>query len=36
MKLEEIDYKGIKLDKCAQCNGIWLDAGELDKIPQLE
>jgi hypothetical protein len=32
MKLLEIDYKGLKLDKCSGCEGIWLDHGELDHI----
>ena len=29
MELIEIDYKEIKVDKCSECAGIWLDAGEL-------
>jgi hypothetical protein len=36
MDLHEIDYKGIRIDKCYHCDGIWLDAGELDSIAQLE
>jgi hypothetical protein len=36
MHLKEIDYKRVKADKCMQCEGIWLDAGELDKISLLE
>lgn len=36
MNLIEIDYKGIKVDKCSSCNGIWLDAGELDQIGEKE
>lgn len=36
MELIEIDYKGIKIDKCSECEGIWLDAGELDEIAKLE
>jgi len=34
--LLEIDYKGIAVDKCSNCEGIWLDAGELDQVAQLE
>ena len=34
--LIEIDYKGIAVDKCASCEGVWLDAGELEQISQLE
>ncbi len=36
MELHEIDYKGIKIDKCFGCEGIWLDAGELGSIAKLE
>lgn len=36
MKLVEIDYRGIKIDKCTECQGVWLDAGELEEIAKLE
>lgn len=36
MKLVEIDYKDIKVDKCTGCDGVWLDAGELDAVSKLE
>ena len=36
MELIEIDYKEIKVDKCSECDGIWLDAGELDAVSKLE
>lgn len=36
MVLVEIDYKNIKIDKCFECEGIWLDAGELEVIKTLE
>jgi uncharacterized protein len=36
MALIEIDYKGIKVDKCSECAGIWLDAGELEAVSKLE
>ncbi len=36
MELIEIDYKGIKIDKCSECEGIWLDAGELEAVAKLE
>jgi hypothetical protein len=32
MNLIEIDYKHLKIDKCSSCDGVWLDAGELDEI----
>ncbi len=36
MELIEIDYKNIKIDKCSECEGIWLDAGELETVSKLE
>jgi len=36
MELIEIDYKGIKIDECSECEGIWLDAGELETVSKLE
>ena len=29
MELINIDYRGIEVDKCSECEGIWLDAGEF-------
>ena len=36
MQLIEIDYKGIKIDECSECKGVWLDAGELESIAGME
>lgn len=36
MQLVEIDYRGIKIDRCSACEGVWLDAGELEAVSQLE
>ncbi|MBI4686702.1 MAG: zf-TFIIB domain-containing protein [Nitrospirae bacterium] len=36
MELIEIDYKSIKVDKCSECDGIWLDSGELEAVARLE
>ena len=36
IELNEIDYKGIKIDKCFNCAGIWLDAGEMEQLSSLE
>ena len=36
MKLVEIDYKGIKIDRCSECEGVWLDAGELETVSKME
>ena len=29
------ERKGIEIDFCPQCRGVWLDKGELDKIIDL-
>ena len=36
MELIEVDYKRLKIDKCSECEGVWLDAGELEAISILE
>jgi hypothetical protein len=36
MDLIEIDYKSIKADKCSGCDGVWLDAGELESVAKME
>lgn len=36
MELIEIDYRGIKVDRCSECEGIWLDTGELHTITKLD
>jgi hypothetical protein len=36
MQLIEINYKGIAVDKCSSCEGIWLDAGELEAVSKFE
>ncbi len=30
--LAEIVFKEVHIDKCTLCEGIWLDAGELEEI----
>ena len=30
--LQMADKKGIEIDYCPDCRGIWLDRGELEKI----
>jgi hypothetical protein len=36
MELIEIDYKDIKIDKCSECEGVWLDAGEMEAVAKME
>jgi len=35
MHLVEIDYRGIKIDRCSDCEGILLDKGELVALTNL-
>jgi acetyl-CoA carboxylase beta subunit len=34
--LIEIDFKGMKIDECSACRGMWLDAGEFDTLAKIE
>jgi uncharacterized protein with PIN domain len=34
--LAEITHEGVQIDRCTQCNGIWLDAGELERLTERE
>lgn len=34
-KLIEVNYININIDKCSHCDGVWLDAGELEQISNL-
>ncbi len=36
MDLKEIDLHGVKVDQCAHCGGIFLDAGEIDQLTRHE
>jgi hypothetical protein len=36
MALIEIDYKNIRIDRCSECEGIWLDAGELETVSKFK
>lgn len=36
MDLIEVDYKQIKVDKCSACDGVWLDAGELEAVAKMD
>jgi Zn-finger nucleic acid-binding protein len=31
-ELKIAERSGIEIDYCSDCRGVWLDAGELDKI----
>lgn len=34
--LAEIVFQGVHVDKCTSCEGVWLDAGELEEILKKE
>ncbi|HEY7364554.1 MAG TPA: zf-TFIIB domain-containing protein [Methylomirabilota bacterium] len=31
-ELIPVAYRGVELDKCSRCRGLWLDFGELDQV----
>lgn len=35
-RLKEMTYEGIQIDRCTKCNGIWLDAGEMEQLTKKE
>lgn len=36
MELHPILFKGVTIDKCFECNGVYLDDGELEKLAGTE
>jgi len=34
--LKERSFHKIQIDQCTGCNGIWLDAGELEQVAEKE
>jgi hypothetical protein len=36
LELIPIDYKGVEVDKCSACAGVWLDAGELEQLTHMK
>ena len=30
--LRPVLFRGITIDRCLSCEGVWLDAGELEKV----
>ncbi len=34
MELVEVEYRGVKIDRCTSCAGVWLDAGELEQVAE--
>lgn len=36
MQLEEIAFGDVRVDKCFNCEGLWLDKGELETVQAKE
>ena len=34
--LQEVEYSGVRIDQCPGCQGVFLDAGELEQVAQKE
>jgi hypothetical protein len=30
--LVTVTFRGVELDKCSECGGLWFDCGELDRV----
>lgn len=35
-KLVEVKVEDVTIDRCDKCNGVWLDAGELEQLKSHE
>lgn len=33
-EMDQLDMQDVPIERCPECNGIWLDAGELELISQ--
>jgi hypothetical protein len=36
MELAEVAFRDLKVDRCTACGGVWLDAGELERVARTE
>ncbi len=34
-RMQEVDRRGVRIDICTECRGVFLDRGELDKLLDL-
>ncbi|MBA2340474.1 MAG: zf-TFIIB domain-containing protein [Pyrinomonadaceae bacterium] len=34
--LETINFENVQIDRCTKCHGVWLDAGELERLTKHE
>jgi hypothetical protein len=35
-QLEEVEFHHMKIDRCTDCGGIWLDKGELEMLEHVD
>jgi uncharacterized protein len=35
-QLEEVEYHHMKIDRCQDCGGIWLDMGEMEMLEHVD
>ena len=35
-QLEEVDFHHLKIDRCTDCGGIWLDKGEMEMLEHVD
>lgn len=35
-QLEEVEFHHMKIDRCQDCGGIWLDKGELEMLEHVD
>lgn len=35
-QLEEVEFHHMKIDRCRDCGGIWLDKGELEMLEHVD
>jgi uncharacterized protein len=34
--LNTVDYHGVQVDRCPECDGVWFDAGEVESLVEKE
>ncbi len=34
--LTEVDFQHMKIDRCVECNGVWLDRGEIEMLEHVD
>ena len=35
-QLEEVDFHHLKIDRCTDCGGIWLEKGEMEMLEHVD